>query len=265
MAARLAERFCSRLRYSNRVWYGWDGTSWNLERGVTLADQAAKAVSLELYAHAGGCDNKAERARLAKIAERAQSAAGVRAILDLASKLPALRVSPEAFDADDWALNVANGILDLRSGTLGPARSEALCTRLAPVTYDATATCPRFLRFLERVQPDPEIRRFLQTFAGYSLTGDVSAQVFFFLNGEGSNGKSVFVKVISALLGSYSVQLARAAILANEHGETAASLSALYATRGARLAWAPGASEERRLGRRTHKDLYGRKTLCKRS
>ena len=60
---------------------------------------------------------------------------------------------------------------------------------------------PTWLAFLARVQPDPAIRTFLQRSIGYSLTGLVSEQVFWFLYGTGANGKSVFSGTIAALAG----------------------------------------------------------------
>jgi len=44
---------------------------------------------------------------------------------------------------------------------------------------------------------------------GYSLTGDVSEQVLFFLYGSGANGKSTFVNMLLSLLGEdYAIQAA---------------------------------------------------------
>ena len=60
--------------------------------------------------------------------------------------------------------------------------------------------------FLERVLPDPEVRRFVQKAAGYSLTGDVSEQVLFFLYGRGANGKTTFINAVLDVLGDYARQ-----------------------------------------------------------
>ncbi len=60
-----------------------------------------------------------------------------------------IAVATEAWDADPWTLNVANGALDLRTGRLEAHQAGRYATKLAPVAYDADATAPRFLRFLE--------------------------------------------------------------------------------------------------------------------
>lgn len=78
-----------------------------------------------------------------------------------------------------------------------------IITRLMPVAYDPAARCPRFDAFLARVQPDPEMRGFLQRWLGLSMSG-LKVQKFAFLYGSGANGKSVLIDLIARLLGDYS-------------------------------------------------------------
>jgi len=72
---------------------------------------------------------------------------------------------------------------------------------VSPVEFDAEARCPRFIDFLNRVQPDADIQVFLQRWAGYCLTGDTTEQTLVFNYGIGANGKSVFVDLIARLMG----------------------------------------------------------------
>jgi putative DNA primase/helicase len=50
---------------------------------------------------------------------------------------------------------------------------------------------------------DAEMSRFLQQWTGYCLTGDVTEQALVFVHGPGGTGKSVFVKVLTAVIGDY--------------------------------------------------------------
>ena len=59
----------------------------------------------------------------------------------------------------------------------------------------------RYKKYLEEVQPDPEIRHMLQCLMGLSLIPDTSRNVIFFLYGEGGCGKSVFIEVLRNLVG----------------------------------------------------------------
>jgi putative DNA primase/helicase len=76
---------------------------------------------------------------------------------------------------------------------------------MSPVTYDASATCPRFDKFiLEAMNGDQEMVNFLARAAGYSLSGDTSIQAMFFDHGEGENGKGVLVETLPFIIGDYA-------------------------------------------------------------
>ena len=65
--------------------------------------------------------------------------------------------------------------------------------------------CPLWLRFLDRITGgDRTMVAYLQRVAGYCLTGNAEAQVVFFLYGSGANGKSIFIRVLGAILGDYA-------------------------------------------------------------
>lgn len=84
----------------------------------------------------------------------------------------------------------------------GRARPQ-LVTQLMPVEHDPSASCPRFDDFLARVQPDAEMRAFLQRWFGLSMTG-LKIQKFAFLHGSGANGKSVLVDLMARMIGDYA-------------------------------------------------------------
>lgn len=62
----------------------------------------------------------------------------------------------------------------------------------------------RWELFLERVQPDPDVRDYLQRWAGYMLFGGIRDHEMLVLEGEGANGKSVFMKVLLGVMGDYA-------------------------------------------------------------
>lgn len=119
---------------------------------------------------------------------------------------------PDEFDADPLKLSVLNGtIVFLRPDQGFPAswavrehRREDRMTKLAQVDHDETAKSPLFDRFLERVQPEAEMRDFLDVWAGYNSLGLADAQKFALFYGEGSNGKGVWVNTIARILGDYA-------------------------------------------------------------
>jgi putative DNA primase/helicase len=133
----------------------------------------------------------------------------VKAMLSMATPMPGVALAYEDLDADPWLLNVANGTLDLRTGELRPHRREDLCSKLAPVAFDPTATCPRWTTFIyDIMQGNEALVGFLQRMVGVALSGDVSEQHLFFLYGLGANGKGTFVTTVQALMGDYARQAA---------------------------------------------------------
>jgi len=121
---------------------------------------------------------------------------------------------PSEFDADPLLLNVLNGtIVFLRpepergfdaGWSMRDHRREDRMTKICAVGHDAEATCPRFDAFLEKVQPDAEMRDFLDTWAGYNALGLADAQKMAIFYGEGSNGKGVWINTVANILGDYS-------------------------------------------------------------
>ncbi len=202
----LAERFVARhgqdvrfvVEKGKGYWLLWNGIRWEPDRTLKIQGYAVEVVR-SIYAEASEAEDKSERKALAGHASRSESKHAITAMIELAKSK--LAIKPEDLDAQPDLLCTANALLDLRTEeTVTPLR-ENLITKASPVTYDPRATCPTWEAFLERVQPDPEIRAFLQKAIGYTLTADASEHCIFFLHGDGRNGKSTAIEIIRELLG----------------------------------------------------------------
>ena len=108
------------------------------------------------------------------------------------------------FDVDPFHFNVANGVIDLRTGDLLSHDRSYMCTQIANVTYDPKATAPQWERFLDLTQPNKQHRKYLQRLMGYALIGKVMDQIFVVHIGSGGNGKGVFLDCCSRVMGEYS-------------------------------------------------------------
>jgi len=84
-----------------------------------------------------------------------------------------------------------------------PHDRQQLQTKKMAAAYDPAANCPRFYAFLEEMQPDPEVRRFLQRWFGLTMTG-LTVQKMVFFHGNGANGKSVLVDLMARIMGDYA-------------------------------------------------------------
>jgi putative DNA primase/helicase len=99
-------------------------------------------------------------------------------------------------------LTLQNGLYDLDTGILIPHSPDIFTTNLLPYDYDPTATCPRFIQFLDEIfLGDESMIQFVQEAVGYIFHKSLPTPAVFFLIGNGSNGKSVFINTISNLVG----------------------------------------------------------------
>src|SRR5262249_49340328 len=133
---------------------------------------------------------------------------------------------------------------------------------LAPIKYDATATCPRWEQFLAEVLPDKNVREFVRRSLGYTLTGSVEAQCFWLLIGPGANGKSTMLETLRAILGDYSVAT-KFDVFAQHHkqGTAISPRDGLGTLEGARFVCASESDQERRISAAMLKSITGGERL----
>ena len=178
-------------------------------------------------------NTKETESRLKREKWAVQSGADARiaAMKRLARDQPGISVSQRELDVRPFLLNCKNGTLDLRTGELrrhDPADLQTICL---PHDYDPSATCPRWLKYLDRVMAgDSEMIGYLQRVAGYALTASTREHCLFLLHGPGRNGKSVFLNVIRWILDGYATATDSNILLARDCHHTA-----LAALQGKRL------------------------------
>jgi putative DNA primase/helicase len=172
-----------------------------------------------------------EPKKIAEWAIRSQSLERLKAMWTLAKA--DLAVSPEELDTDPMLLNVENGTVDLRTGSLRPHLPEDLITKLAPVEFDPVAEASRFMKFLKQVLVDDELISFVGRFLGYSLTGSTEERAMAVLHGVGKNGKSTLVELFQDLMGDYSGVANPNTIMQQRYGDATAQyqLAELKGTR----------------------------------
>lgn len=194
VATAFSQLFYRDLRYCAAwaKWVVWSGKRWELD-SVQTVQYLTRMVCASA---AQFCTSPAAKTRL-------KSAGAVAAVERLARADPKHIGRVNDWDSDVWRLNTPGGIVDLRTGVLGPHDRDHLMMRMANATPQGA--CPVWMRFLNEVTGgDKAFQLYLQKMAGYFLTGDLSTHALFFLYGTGSNGKSVFVNVISTVLGDYA-------------------------------------------------------------
>ena len=112
-------------------------------------------------------------------------------MIKLARSERPIATNGEHWDEDPMLLGVKDGVFDLRTGQFRDGRADDYITKVAPVTFDAGAECPRWLQFLEEIFADNQkLIPYMRRVAGYIITGVTTEQVFFVLHGVGANGKT---------------------------------------------------------------------------
>lgn len=147
-------------------------------------------------------------------------------------------INATEFDSNTNLFNCLNGTLDLAGDiVLRPHDPRDMITKIAPVEYDPRAQADRWLDFLDEVlEGDKGKIRYLQKYAGLSLTGDTSNETMVILYGATTrNGKSTYVETLLHLMGDYALTI-RPETLANKKGRDGNHASSDIARlKGARL------------------------------
>lgn len=244
-ANRLVKTFGTRVLVAADKWHVWDGVRWRAgdmgeadvyrygcmlsgmvreeakavmrkARAAALGGTAAALAGLEedeveAWAEASGEKGQgAAGGKAAELAEalekwsvRCEMGGTIETALRLSRKM--LTVDAGLMDRNPWLLNVRNGVVDLRDGTLRPHRAEDLITKFADVEYRGLDhACEDWERAVEQIAGERQVAEFLKRWFGYCATGDISEQVFVVHWGDGSNGKSTILNTVSAVLGDYA-------------------------------------------------------------
>jgi putative DNA primase/helicase len=203
-AERLVKRHGEDLHYcfARNEWLIWDGCRWVADRSGEV-ERRAKATVRAIYGEAAGVEDEGKRRAIVSHALKSESNSRLKAMIDLAKSEPGIPVLPGQLDADPWLFNCRNCAIDLRTGSMLAHRREDLITKLAPVDYDPDAALKLWDEFLRQVT-SPGVAAFLQRAVGYSLTGDTSQEVLFFIHGPANSGKTTFIEAIKATLGDYA-------------------------------------------------------------
>jgi putative DNA primase/helicase len=211
----------------------WTGTHWEKDDGdILVARLVDKMIALIKEEELPSVANK-YKAKLARWRSTSQSATRVAAAIKRVKSQIEVEIDHRKIDAHPFLLNFMNGTVDVTTGELRPHQPSDLITKIIPIDFDATAKAPQWRQFLKRVLPRKSVRNFIQRFAGYCATGDVSERVLVMLHGKGRNGKSVFLRVLQDALGPYAVTAPPGLLMAQKHEAHPAEIADLF---GARLA-----------------------------
>lgn len=207
LARRLVLEAKDTLRYVKEwgSWLSWSGRHWEQDNGLVAA-HIGKRVSDKLWReYAELPEWLRKKPNVLGFVRSAASSRTIEAAVRLARSEPQVIVSAAELDRHPYLLNLGNCTLDLLTTEARPHSPADLLTHLAGTVFDETAHCPTWRRFVADVtNGDAELAGFLQRSCGLALSGDVSEQKLWLHYGEGRNGKSTMLNVLTELLGTYA-------------------------------------------------------------
>lgn len=248
-----------------RKWLKWSDERWNwcdLGQEVGCAKYAAEA----LYARAGEvlATGNVNGSTYARDAVKAHNHQQIKSMLDLAKSEPGMAIKSIDLDPKRRRLGVKNGVVDLSSGALRRNDPKFLITRYCDAEYDKKAACDRWLQFLDEVfQDDKEIIRTVHLLLGYTLTGEPTEEKMIFCVGHGSNGKSIFGNVVSAILADYG-KIAPSSLLCARRPDDPSPRNDIAMLDGARLVSINELPPGLQLDEQVLKQLAGREPISAR-
>lgn len=190
-----------------------------------------------------GCHDMKEMQHRQKVADglgRAESIGRIRGALSFLEGL-ALKQYGE-FDTDTFLLNLQNGTLNLSTGELRPHNKKDFITKICGASYESQSVANNdsqaekitsetvssagettakesgmnvdilseknsatslWEETVRAILPDPAVRRWLQKFMGYCLTGSTEEEKFVVAYGPGGCGKGTFFETVAAVMGDY--------------------------------------------------------------
>jgi P4 family phage/plasmid primase-like protien len=185
-------------------YYVWTGTHWEHDKGNAAMYRMAKQISGILLIHASQQASADQRDEWASYAISCGNAGKLKNMIELV-RTHVRTVHKSEFNSQRMLLNLRDGTVDLKTGTLRPHDRNDLLTKCQSIEWNPSAECQRWLQFLNEVfEGSQKVINFIQSAVGYTLTGLTVEEVLFIGWGTGRNGKGKFTDTLIALMGDYA-------------------------------------------------------------
>lgn len=249
----VATKLCETLRIvENESCRVFVGHRWSTDKRA-----ACRAVLAEIE-ELVQCAEQAKNSTATTLLKRMTSYQGAQRILADMRAFPELDAKASDFDQDPYLLGVPNGVIDLRTKEFRAGRPPDMISCTINATFDPNAQCPQFGAFLKSVAPDQDLRRFLRTALGYSITGLIKEQKALFMLGRGSNGKGTLTRAVENVVGPlYSGQMSPSFLKGANKGSANGPTPALMALQRPRILFCTESERRRGIDEPFFKQLTG--------
>lgn len=227
-------------------WLMWDGKRWKPTRDDLVKKRVIRAVKL---ANIRAIDSGLDRNVIKKLGNY-MTESKTKALTSLVKSL--VSDEEDTYDTRSDLLNVANGVVNLRTGELTPHDPKHRFTKITEIEYHPDAQDPDWDQVLTAL--DPEVMSWMQLRFGQAATGYATPDAVLPIGiGGGSNGKTTLLTAIRNAMGDFQTTVPDKLILGspNDHSTEKTALM------GARMAFIDETPEGRHLNVGLLKTLLG--------
>jgi P4 family phage/plasmid primase-like protien len=215
-AARFVDMYQYDFKYTPETddWYFWNGHHW-------VKDLKAQRVKWEIQNIDRIIEREAIRAYDSGDTGLGDALTGwrkkcgmkdrINAIPKLAETHLEIQMPQDQWNFDKDRILAKNGVINLRTGALEPVNKDLYMTESLNFDYHPglwkrdDEDGRRFRKFLVDITDDDQkFSDWLQKATGYTMTSEISEEVFFFIIGPGNKGKSTYIEVLRTISGTYA-------------------------------------------------------------
>ena len=272
-AERFYDQFGENFKYNkdNQYFMFWNGKTWIKDTKGNVRKYANKLIEvleseirnteskIKELSQSNSETKEQEISTLLKIqdaqmknAKKVANKAGKDAMLSELHDLHDLPVNNSEFDLQDNLLNTDSGIVNLDTGEIKPFDKKVMLSKNTncKVDFAEPKVWLKFLHdILERNNPNEteELVETLQMALGESLTGRTNKEHLFIMYGNGSNGKSTFIKVVNDVFGDYGTSMNSDLLIQSPNSSSQSNEFALSSLLGKRMVSTSETAEGKKL------------------
>lgn len=253
-AKKFVDKFGQNIRYNydNKCWMLWNGRFWQYDVSNSVKVMA-EIIAEEIRSSITTLSDINDIKLINNAVNYLLSKRGKENMLTEAQHL--LPITERMLDRDDYLLNTASGVLDLKNGKILDWQRDFYMTKFINIELEKKVP-EKYWKFLDEIyQGNTELMEYVNRLFSYCLTGDISEQEVYFFVGDGANGKSVLFELMNRIFEDYS-RTASADLLIDKTMQTNCK-SELALLKGVRLVFASELDTNQKLKMSMVKNMTG--------
>jgi len=204
-AHRFADNFGLDIHYNveNEKWMIWNGKYWEYDVFGKIRDYV-DVLANEMRKEMRNEDNEATRKLIASNINHIQNNSGKKALLEECQHIGDIPVLNSQFDNDKFLICANNMVYDLENAQVLPHKKEYMMSQCLNCDIDLQNEPTRWIQFLNEIfENDKDMINYVRKVWAYCMSGSTREQSMWIFYGDGNNGKSLALEIISEIMGGY--------------------------------------------------------------